>query len=325
MAPCRNSRGVSWFTRISPSTFLHAYLKQNKWSIWCHLRTFQWSSHDDVHPLLVYTTWLGLYIPNDKIPSAVVLFNAPASFEKERTLSKMLEQHGSSKISVIPSIHEWGGRRDGFYVDRSDKEPPSTTFIIRMESSHSTFPWAPLFCVCARISTHHPVTRAWTARKVSSKPLEWYRANDAVLANSQMDRGTRMTRKRQHWLLLLLENAKTNGRAKREQRQWFPSYSLQRARCWRRRWCMHCSFLSISQTKCEPIVDEWLLVETRKALWKQSTWRSFYFVGHVQPSLSLRYFCVLEESGRVATMLPLAVGSTISERSKIRNDKRRRI
>jgi hypothetical protein len=122
--------------------------------------------------LSLYTQHDSDFLPNDKIPSAVVLFNAPASFEKERTLSKMLEQHGSSKISVIPSIHEWGGRRDGFYVDRSDKEPPSTTFIIRMESSHSTFPWAPLFCVCARISTHHPVTRAWTARKVSSKPLE---------------------------------------------------------------------------------------------------------------------------------------------------------
>lgn len=102
------------------------------------------------------TSILSLYTQHDsdfifqttRIPSAVVLFNAPASFEKERTLSQMLEQHGSSTISVIPSIHEWGGRRDGFYVDRSDKEPPSTTFIIRMESSHSTFPWAPLFFVC---------------------------------------------------------------------------------------------------------------------------------------------------------------------------------
>ena len=61
--------------------------------------------HDDLH-----------FIPNDKIPSALLLFNAPASYETERTLATLVQeqqQQGSSNnIRNIPSIHIWGGETD---------------------------------------------------------------------------------------------------------------------------------------------------------------------------------------------------------------------
>jgi hypothetical protein len=72
------------------------------------------ASPHDVHPLLVYTTWLGLYSKwQDSICRArLVQCSSIVGEGTERTLSKLLEQQRSSQISIVPSIHKWGGETD---------------------------------------------------------------------------------------------------------------------------------------------------------------------------------------------------------------------
>lgn len=62
--------------------------------------------------LSLYMETFPNFIPNEKIPSALVIMNAPASYETEQTLSDIVKQHDESDTTRIPSIHVWGGKSD---------------------------------------------------------------------------------------------------------------------------------------------------------------------------------------------------------------------